>query len=145
MKYSKPPLSYDALADLLIQRGLVSDKKILVNRLKSVSYYRLSGYWYHFRNPDDTFKPGTSFDKVWSRYTFDRRLRLLVLDAIERIEISLRTSLSHEFSHFYGAFGYLEPKNLPNLSGKEHSDFMQKIVDEASRSTEAFVKHFKTK
>ena len=145
MKYAKPPRSYDQLADLLMQRGLLADKNILVLRLKSVSYYRLSGYWYPFRNPDDTFKPGTTFDKIWSRYTFDRRLRLLVLDAIERIEIAVRTALSHEFSHLHGAFGHLEPKNLPNLSEKDYSDFIQKIDYETNHSTESFVKHFKTK
>lgn len=54
--------------------------------LRHVSYYRLSAYWLPFEypkgNPGLRFLPGTSFDTVTALYDFDRRLRLLVLDAI---------------------------------------------------------------
>ncbi len=54
--------------------------------LRHVSYYLLSAYWlpleYHKGNPGLRFLPGTSFDTVTALYDFDRRLRLLVLDAI---------------------------------------------------------------
>ena len=79
MKYTKPPLTFEQQADLLISRGLIADKSTLITRLKSVSYYRMSGYLYPFRNPNDTFKPGTTLDRIWQRYTFDRQLRLSVL------------------------------------------------------------------
>ena len=36
------------------------------------------------------FVPGTTLEQVWEHYLFDRQLRLLFMDAIERIEISLR-------------------------------------------------------
>lgn len=56
MKYNKPPLTFEAQADLLLKRGLISDKKLLIERLKNVSYYRLSGYLYPYRNAGNTFK-----------------------------------------------------------------------------------------
>ncbi len=84
MRYDKPPLSFEEQADHLIQRGLVVDKSLFVDRLKNVNYYRLSGYLYPYRQADDTFKPGTTFERVWRHYTFDRRLRLIVMDAIGR-------------------------------------------------------------
>jgi abortive infection bacteriophage resistance protein len=46
VKYQKPALTFDQQADQLIERGLVCDREELLSRLKSVSYYRLSGYWY---------------------------------------------------------------------------------------------------
>lgn len=41
-------------------------------RLSVVSYYRLSGYWYPFRTPDDSFRASTTCDAVWQHYMFDR-------------------------------------------------------------------------
>ncbi len=119
MKYDKGHLSFEAQADLLIQRGLIADKALLIKILENVNYYRLSGYLYPFRQPDDTFKPGTTLDRAWRHYTFDRRFRLIVMDAIERVEVSVRTRLIYELSRFNGAFGYAEPAALPQLSPAE--------------------------
>lgn len=145
MKYEKPPLTFSQQADQLITRGLSADRSILIERLKAVSYYRLSGYWYPFRNPDNYFKPGTTLEKIWKRYTFDRRLRLLVMDAIERVEVSVRTSLVYHLSHTYGPFAYTNHSYLPNITSNDHNDFLQKITNETKHSQEVFVSHFKDK
>ena len=82
MKYQKAALSFDAQADLLLSRGLEADRDELIARLRAVSYYRLSAYWYTFRIPDhqdDRLLPGTTLNTVWRRYVFDRHLRLLVM------------------------------------------------------------------
>lgn len=55
MQYTKKPLSYDEQADLLLERGLQADRSDLITQLSSVSYYRLSGYWYPFLRNDNTF------------------------------------------------------------------------------------------
>jgi len=63
MKYDKPPLSFEEQAGLLIKRGLITDREFLIDRLKSVNYYRLSGYLYPYRQSksNDNFKLGTTF------------------------------------------------------------------------------------
>jgi abortive infection bacteriophage resistance protein len=109
MKYIKPALALEQQADQLIRRGLVGDRGILIDRLSAVNYYRLSGYLFPYRQPDDTFRPGTTLDEVWNRYTFDRRLRLLIMDPIERIEVHVRTALVYRMAHATGPFGYTEP------------------------------------
>lgn len=78
MKYTKPALTFGQQADLLLRRGLAADKTALIEKLRAVNYYRLTGYLYPFRKPDDTFRPGTTLDLVWHRYVFDRQLRVLV-------------------------------------------------------------------
>lgn len=79
MKYTKPPLSFEQQADLLLARGIVGDRGTIISRLKEVNYYRLSAYWHPFRQTDsDDIIPGTTFESVWRRYAFDRQLRLLV-------------------------------------------------------------------
>jgi abortive infection bacteriophage resistance protein len=146
MKYAKPPLTLEQQADQLLARGMAGDRDLMIARLRSVSYYRLSGYWLPFRNTDDTYKPGTSFDIAWNRYVFDRRLRLLVMDAIERIEVAVRSQLAHHHSLHYGAFAYAtDHGTLPKLTPKEHEDFLAHIKEETDRSHEAFAKHFRKK
>ncbi len=142
MKYSKPSLTFEDQANKLIKRGLIADKKKLVRCLKSVSYYRLSGYWHPFKNDDNIFKPGANLEQIWRRYTFDRQLRLLVLDGIERIEISIRTNLIYYFSHAYGAFAYLDHNNLPNLKKQKFDSFCKTFLDEQENSREIFAQHF---
>jgi abortive infection bacteriophage resistance protein len=151
MIYSKQALSYAEQADLLLSRGLIADRSLLIERLKAVNYYRLSGYLHTFRKIDtdgqriDLYLPGTNLTTVWRRYVFDRQLRLLVLDGIERVEIAMKTRLTHDFCRKYGAFGYLEPQNLPRLAPVHHADFLRRVEEETSRSREDFVGHFLSK
>jgi abortive infection bacteriophage resistance protein len=97
-------LSYlDQLA-LLRDRGLVvTDEAAALAALQRIGYYRLVGYWFPLRNPDptstsarlDTFQVNATFELAVRLYDFDRALRLLVLDAIERIEVAVRVDIAH--------------------------------------------------
>lgn len=142
MEYNKPPLTFEQQAELLVRRGLICDKTILIERLESVNYYRLSGYLYPFRKDNENYKTGTTLDKVWENYTFDRQLRLHILDGIERFEIALKTDITYNFSHKYGPFGYLDNKTLPFIKTADFDQFKIKIKEETDRSREKFVKHF---
>jgi hypothetical protein len=64
MKYTKPSLTFSEQADQLLSRGMVTaDRETLITHLGNVSYYRLSAYWYPFREPDERLKPETSFEE----------------------------------------------------------------------------------
>lgn len=111
----KPHKTYVELASVLAERGMdIGDAGRTQRKLSQVGYYRLSGYWYPCRIPcmnehgrqvtgdagrplrADHFVPGTAFRDVFDLYLFDKRLRLLALDAIERIEVHLRSVVAHE-------------------------------------------------
>ena len=131
---------------MILSRGLIADKTILMSQLSQVNYYRLSAYWHPFRNQsNDQLRPGTKFETIWNRYIFDRQLRVLTIDAIERAEISIRTRLINRFTLKYGAFGHIDRKNLPKLSREDHRRFMNKIRREESRSKEEFIAHYHKK
>jgi abortive infection bacteriophage resistance protein len=104
MKFEKPSVSIPDQIALLKARGMaVPDPKHAAHCLQHISYYRLRVYWLRFENAppaggEHGFKAGTSFDDVLELYIFDRRLRLLVMDAIERIEVSLRGSGAHHLA-----------------------------------------------
>lgn len=148
MKYKKPPLTFEQQAERLLDRGMiVSDRKQLIERLSDVSYYRLSGYWYPFKQKDDSFKPGTTFEMIWQRYIFDRQLRLLVMDAVERIEVAiLRTQMVEYFTLKYSPFGYIDKRNFnPKFSADDHNRLLAGIRDTVLHSKEIFVTHFFSK
>jgi abortive infection bacteriophage resistance protein len=87
-----------------VDRGLqVPDSLRAQSYLSHISYYRLSAYCLLFQTTKDKFNKNTTFDDVLSLYLFDRELRLLILDAIERIEIGLRTQIIYQLALKYGS------------------------------------------
>jgi len=113
--------------------------------LRHVSYYRLSAYWLPFEypkgNPGPRFLPGTSFDTVTALYDFDRRLRLLVLDAIERIEVAVRGSWAYELAQRFGPHGYLNAA-LYYHPGKYH-DNLRRLTNDVASSPETYIDHYR--
>lgn len=140
-KYLKPPLTYEQQITLLESRGLlIDDRPRAVRWLSRTNYYRFSAYLFPFRNPDDTYKPGTNLDTICRIYNFDRKLRLLVMDAIERVEIWLRTALTYEMAHHGGPFAYI--RRAAFTKGFDRRSFMKTLKDEQRRSSETFVAHY---
>jgi abortive infection bacteriophage resistance protein len=143
LEYEKPYMTLGELADRLVSRGLSADREDLIEHLRDVGYFRLSGYWNILRLPDGTFGEGASFSEVWRRYTFDRQLRLCTLDAVERVEVWLRAHLAHLIARDYGPFGYLGPEGLPRLGEERHAAFIRRCRAEYARSREPFAVHFR--
>lgn len=152
MEYTKPPLTFEEQADLIISRGLKADRDRLIRRLKNVNYYRLSAYLYPFRiTGSDNFHEKATLDLIWKYYTFDRQLRILVMDAIERVEVSVRTQLTYCFVRRFhlevqhGAFCYTSAQNLPLLNKDGFDNWLKEMRGEVKRSRETFLDHFKEK
>ena len=153
MQYTKPPLNFEDQAALLLRRGLQDiEKPELVEFLHMVNYYRLSGYLYTFKSTDpitgdECFVPGTSFIVVKQRYEFDRSLRLLLMNAIERIEVAiLRTQLVEAHALMYGPFGYTSIKNYnPHFSNQSFSKLIKDIQRDEKGSREEFIKRYRSK
>lgn len=149
-RYQKPPLSFDQQLEQLINRGLkVNDKAVAISKLSSISYYRLSAYWYPFRQRNsqnqitDVFVQKSNFNDCLKLYELDRKLRLLILDAIERIEVAIRTQVTYCLAHAYGTFGHADPKNF--YPGFHHQEWINDIEKEILRSRDEFIVHYKTK
>lgn len=54
------------------------------------------------------FKAGTKFSQLTRLYDLDRRLRLLIIDAIERTEVAVRAYISNTLGPKYGAHWYVD-------------------------------------
>ncbi len=77
---------------------------------------------------------------------FDRMLRLLLMDAIERIEVCVRTQMAYHQSAKFGPFGYVEnPDALPMPVKPDRPELMEWIRKDVDRSREPFMDHFRAK
>jgi len=148
--YEKPPLTFEDQVSKLIEKGLiVSDKKQAQKILSIINYYRLSAYWHPFKIRNTN----VDFNDVIRLYEFDHHLRLLLIDAIERIEVAARTHISYVLSHQYGPFGYSDPNNFCSNSKRtskskfDHDKWLKKIKHEVERLSdkEQFIRHYKGK
>lgn len=165
MKFSKPALTLPEQLQKWQSRGLlVADANRALHYLRFIGYYRFSAYTLPFQDqdpthPDKHFKAGTTFEQVLQVYVFDRELRLLVLDAIERVEGGVRTCLVNEMSVKHGAHWFMEARLFkpppPRPSGVpyfDHSKFLDKLDEElgipptgkapARPHNEVFINHY---
>ena len=150
--YNKTPLSFQDQVSLLKQRDLVVDNEPkAIDYLQEISYYRLSAYFLPYQKTKDKFNPNTNFKQIIETYSFDRELRLLVFDCIERIEVAIRTQMVYCMSMHYNDSHWQDNQNLfitpyYNKIGNlvdPYSDF-QSIISKAktARTPEVFIKHY---
>ena len=158
LKFSKKATSVQEQISLLNQRGLIiSNPKEAAHYLQFISYYRFSGYFFHFQKKDGSpsendFHPNQTFDKILNIYRFDRELRLLVMDAVERIEVAFRSGVINVMSQRDGPHWLCDAKHFVKFT---HVDLINKIEQitreyaEAKRrgrpKGELFIDHYATK
>ncbi|UVF22852.1 Abi family protein (plasmid) [Microvirga terrae] len=145
----------------------VTDEPRAIQYLERMGYYRLSGYWYPFRQSRlitgadgrpttqiiDQFRQGTEFRHVVELYVFDKRLRLLFLDAIERIEVALRVDVAlllgardpSAHRNPKELHGHFAAKINPRTGDTNHKAWLARLDENERRSREDFVKHFRAK
>jgi len=153
---TKPAYSLTDQIALLKQRGMLFRNEVLANHfLGNISYYRLKGYWWDMQDDSSlhTLKPNTYFEDIIDLYNFDRHLRLILFDAIERIEIALRTKMIYHLAMTYGGLWYLDSElfenttiTLPDGTIKTiHQKTLDELRKEFSRSQETFIKDHRTR
>lgn len=147
---NKPAYSIADQISLLKQRGMLfRDEGNAPHFLENISYYRLKGYWWDTQNDftNHTFHANTYFEDIIDRYNFDRHLRLILFDAIERIEIALRTKMIYHLSMNYGGLWYLDTSlfnsstiTVNGVTKTVHQNTIEELQKEFNRSQEIFIK-----
>ncbi|MGN7190580.1 Abi family protein [Curtobacterium sp. SAFR-003] len=164
--YTKPWLSIDDQIGILRRRGLViPDVERAAAVLHEVGYYRLTGYLYPLRQShtvidergrasvvvEEQYRVTARFDHACELIAFDRALRLLVLEAVERVEVAIRTRLAHVLGRL-SPFAHEDPAAFSaafTASGSdpdrrsEHQRWLGRLEDRKGRSDESFVTHFR--
>lgn len=159
--YSKPPRTYEELVSLLESRHLmIKNRGRAKRKLESINYYRLSSYMLPYKKMvdgvmTDDFRDGITWEKVYSLYVFDRKLRLLVFDTIERVEIAVRSQLVYQLSHKYGSHWQdnpavfkpaytLKQRNGQIIIVNPFTTIQKQITSQLhSNKAEVFIKHYR--
>lgn len=149
MKYSKAALTVEQQIELLEDRGMTfADRPRAAAYLREINYYRLRGYWLR-RETDRTshrFEPGTTFEDVLADYVFDRELRILLLDAIERIEVSVRTRWAHVLGRRYGPHAHLDSSLFRERGQRwNHCSAVAGLIRSVEQSREVFIEHLRSR
>lgn len=152
--YTKPYLSLlDQLA-LIKSRGLkVADASDALECLHRNGYYRLSAYWFPFREivagkRTDAFLSGSRFEDAVALYQFDKKFKLVLLDAIERVEIAVRVEIARvlgqrdPFAHTNASL--FRPNFSSNGShNNEYLKWIAKFNNLCDQSSAEFIVHHK--
>ena len=143
--HDKIPTTIDEQINKLRERGcVINDVEYARETLRYINYFRLSNYFEPFSVNKKEYEKGTSFEKIMLIYDMDRKLRSILIAALEEIEIALRACVSNFHALKYGALGYLNPNSFSH--SHNHQSFISKInyLVECNEDRE-FVKHYNSK
>ena len=122
-------------------RGLtIADSDKAEKYIDSIGYYRLSAYMYPLlQTPKEQhrYKQGATFDQVMMLYRFDKKLRLLIFNEIEKIEVAVRSAIVNIGCEMTGNPFWITDNQNKFL----HT--LDLIDAEMNRSREDFIVHFK--
>ena len=169
--YAKPWMSIKHQIAQLQGRGLIVDDESAAEQLlEEVGYYRLTGYLHPSRQSErfiddrgrlstrvlSSYREDTRLEHAAALIAFDRALRLHLLEAVERIEVSLRTQVGYilgqrsPFAHldhrvFTPAFtaSCMDPGT--GVMTSKHAEWISRVDERRASSKEAFVEHFRRK
>ena len=105
----KKALNIDQQIAKLKSHGMEFDNEEKAKEiLLDIGYYRLGFYSFPFEttfprinNRDHKLKKGTTFKSVYDLYEFDTKLRRILLNALDRIEVNIRTQIIYTVSNYY--------------------------------------------
>jgi abortive infection bacteriophage resistance protein len=146
MKFSKPAKNSEELYAILLDRGLIIKDSIRFQKyLRTIGYYRLSGYMYPLQASNGThrFKENVSFDTILNHYLFDKKLRLLLLHEIEKIEIAFRSIVCNTYALKFGAHWYLDHEHFNDKN--RHESLITDITAYCQDTSDLFIKNYNFK
>lgn len=144
--YAKTYASPSQLATLLRSRGLtISNETRVKSYLKHIGYYRFSAYLYPLLampKENHVFKDGSTFDNALDMYRFDRHLRLLMFNQIEKIEVAVRSAIVNiTCRETNNPFWMTDPTCFYDAAQFAKTELL--IDSELTKSREEFIEHFR--
>jgi abortive infection bacteriophage resistance protein len=152
MQYLKPVLSVADSVLRLQQKGLavagVADAERFI---RAIGYFRFRGYALPFMQPAPAgfaygsrlFVPGTTFEQIQQLYDFDRSLRSLVMEQMDRIEVAVRTAILQELNARFGPHWYLDFSKQIFKEAADQAKWFGDVAREVERSKrQPFIVHY---
>ncbi len=149
-QFRKPSLTIPAQIERLANRGMIiANRDEVASFPECISYYQLRACWrpFEFERDDNrpgklAFREGLDFNTIRTLYIFDRKLRLLLLNGIEMIEVAIRSLWTNPLAGKYGLHGYLEFAYYSKSS--RHVADLNSLKEEYFCSSDVFAGHYRT-
>lgn len=112
--------------------------------LRYVGGYRLKGYWHHLVDPQTKcFPPDCTFIDIANRCEIDREVRAITIQAIERLEVAVRSVMANYLSIKHSPHWFLDTDIFKPTQKWGIGHLIRKIEDEVNRSkSKRFVSHY---
>ena len=122
--------------EILKNKGLIiEDENVVKDTLLRENYFFLMGYRHAFliSQKERKFIPGTTFNEIYSLFTFDRNFRNIIFKNVLVIENQLKSVISYQLSKKYGyrEKDYLNPKNFTQDHDKARR--VRDLIDKMKR------------
>lgn len=145
MRFNKPSQSTRELYQHLENKGLEFGNEHYANEtLRDIGYYRIKGYLPSFyQGPLRKFLPNSKYEAVLEIYYFDKSLRLIIMNALESFEVTIRSLLFNGMAEIHGSHWFENPShfNLPPI----HSKFLDSVNEYIQGASESFIKNYRAK
>lgn len=124
---------------------LIKDERKVENYLMNIGYHRLSAYIHPFyKSPKSNLvlKEGTTFEQVMMLYRFDKKLRILLFNEIEKIEVAIRSVLANiGCQELKEKFWITKPEYFANQ--EKFNQTLSIIEKELASSKEDYIEDFR--
>lgn len=130
MERTKQFKTYREQIEILKSKGLVCDDNSIKILERNNYYFLINRYKDCFIIPNskpNVFRKNTHFNEIVALYNFDNDLRSITLKYIIKIENTLKSIISHEFSKLYG-YGYLQRDNFTFDPKNTTSEILEKRI-----------------
>jgi len=150
MEFNKTPLTLGEQIELLKLKGISFEDDAFARRvLTHVNYHRIQAYCSpieivgreNIGKSSHSLISSKSFKYIFKLYTFDRSLRLLLLEAIEIVEIALRAHFVQVLVEKYGSHAYLKPDIFYRQD--IHANCIASLDKQLLRTNEALVNNYR--
>lgn len=141
--FPKPAKAPNALLRHLRLKGLGirGQKDKALQALEFIGYHRLLIYMRPLQDSQKRFFAGIQFDDILKLYDFGRRLRLVFLDAIDRIEVAFRSAIINTLAldKACGSHFYMDAVHFKDC--KAHRDLLKQVLGLRDKGNAA-IKHY---
>lgn len=117
MNNNKPFLTFEEQLDLFSKRGMkIKNREIAIEKLSNINYYKIKEFAKPFEiiKDDNICYENISFEGIVKRFYTDKNLRMYLFDAIEKVEISIKTKIGYVLGKHFGPDGYIKFNNWCN-------------------------------
>jgi Abortive infection bacteriophage resistance protein len=145
--FNKQALTPEKLLAKYQAQGLIVDANqidLALNYFRYVGAYRLKGYLHHFIDSTTKQLPADfTLAHLIQQYECDRELRALTIDAVDRIEVAVRSVMANYLSLKYSPHWFLSSDIFSSSAHWTFGQLIRKIETDVQQAKDKhFIEHY---